>query len=285
MNYTCQRLWRSSLRRRNFSTSRTETYAPLLEKVKAQADSWGIDSTAAYDPSLPVEGFQRAAVAIHDTLGVEWGTTLGLMALGFRVITFPLYAGSVAVGRRRASAAKELTELRDMAKEAVLLKDQKLVNDIDKEYKQRMKALGLSGNPLQGLGYTLFAQMPWAATMLFSLRGMSTQPNLFPSFTLDSQFLWCESLALADPYGILPLLSTMAVALSAGKPKQQIKPDQPSLSARDQKYVVYAIRGASFTFLPFAMQLPAGVLIFFLVNNIFNRVTTPLIARFMCKTV
>jgi membrane protein insertase Oxa1/YidC/SpoIIIJ len=275
----------ASVTRRSFSTRTVGTQAPLIEQVTAQANAWGIDPTSAYDPSLPVEGFQRLAVNIHDSLGVEWGTALGLMALGFRWVTFPLYAGSVAVGRRRAAAAKELTELRDMAKEAVLLKDQKLVNDIDREYKHRMKSMGLTGNPLQGLGYTFFAQMPWATIMLFSLRGMSTQPNLFPSFALDSQFLWCESLALADPYGILPLLSTMAVALSAGKSQTAVKPGEPSISARDQKYVMYAIRGASFTFLPFAMQLPAGVLIFFLVNNLFNRITTPMITKYLCKKV
>ena len=148
-----------------------------------------------------------------------------------------------------------------------------------------MKSLGLTGNPLQGFGYALFAQMPWAATMLFSLRGMSTQPSLFPSFALDSQFLWCESLALADPYGVFPLLSTVAVAFSGGRPQTVQKSGQPSLSARDQQYITYAIRGASFTFLPFAMQLPAGVLIFFLVNNLFNRITTPLIVRYLSQDV
>jgi membrane protein insertase Oxa1/YidC/SpoIIIJ len=271
--------YRSSIRlQRRLCSSKSD----IAENINSQASMFGVDPSAVYDPSFPVEMFQRTAIRIHDSLGISWASTLALIALGFRVITSPLYAGSAAVGKRRANAAKELTELRDMAKEAVLLKDQQLVDQIDKEYKQRMNSLGLTGNPLQGFGYLISCQVPWATIFFVSLRGMATQPSLFESFVYDSKFLWCESLALADPYGVLPLISTAAVALST---KSNTKPPSngettPSLSMRDQAYIKYAIRGACFTFLPFAMQLPAGLLIFFLINNVFNRVAGSIISRY-----
>jgi membrane protein insertase Oxa1/YidC/SpoIIIJ len=250
-------------------------------QIAQQASSWGSDPHIAYDPWLPVDLFQRLAVGIHDQAGLEWGTSLVSMAALYRGVTLPMYAGSVLVGRRRAAAAKELTELRDIAKEAVLLKDQKLVHDIDREYKQRMKAHGLSANPLQGLGYVLLCQLPWTSTMFFAIRGMAMNPELFPSFAFQSSFLWLDSLALADPYGILPFASAAAIALSSSMRRSPATGDvaKASISDRDRTYLNYAMRAACFTFLPFAMQLPSGILIFIIFNTVFNRVAVPLIHR------
>jgi membrane protein insertase Oxa1/YidC/SpoIIIJ len=163
-----------------------------------------------------------------------------------------------------------------MAKEAVLLRDQALVESINREYMQRMKTKGLTANPLQGLGYLILCQAPWSATMFLALRGMSLHPSSFTSFGLESPILWCESLALPDPTGLIPLMSTAGMVLSS----RRMTPsgaNPASISDRDRKYVEYAIRGACFTFLPIAMHLPAGVFIFFIFNTIFNRLVTPFI--------
>ena len=272
--------------RRFFSTNPGASADLLLDQINKQAQYFMTDRSVAYDPSLPVDTFQRAVTSIHDNFGCEWPVALLSLAAIFRTVTFPLYASSMLKGKRRAEAAKDLTDLRDMAKEAVLLRDQDLVRDIDREYKHRMQGYGLSGNPLQGFGYLFAAQIPWVTTMLFALRGMSTQPDLFPSFALDSKFLWCESLALPDPYGILPLVSSTAIVLSSKRYNNRSPQDASSgrsLSVRDEVYVKYAIHGACFTFLPFAMQLPAGILIFFIFNTVFNRLATPLIHRYMWK--
>lgn len=258
----------------------------LLEQVKTQASFFGVDPTVAYDPALPVELFQNAALTVRETFDVGWPVALLTLAASFRIATFPLYVGSILKGKRRAEAAKELTELRDMAKEAVLLRDQTLVQNIDREYKLRMKAYGLSGNPFQGFGYILTAQLPWVTTMLFAVRGMATQTDLFKSFATQSEFLWCPSLALPDPYGLLPLISTAAIVLSSPKSPTGSNGQgnaRGSISARDQLYVQYAIRGACFTFLPFTMQLPVGILLFFIFNTAVNRLSVPLIMRFMWK--
>ena len=146
-----------------------------------------------------------------------------------------------------------------------------------------MKTYGLSSNALQGFGYLITAQLPWITTMLFAVRGMATQTELFGNFIVDSEFLWCPSLALPDPFGVLPLLSTTAVVLSSVR----TQPDPAvaagrgrTLSARDQKYLRYAMNGACFTFLPLAMHLPAGIMIFFIFNTVVNRVSVPLIVMF-----
>lgn len=151
---------------RRFSTH-ASYQTTILDNVRRQAEFFGVEPSAVYDPALPVEAFQTAAQYVHDNLTHDWGLSFLSLAAVFRVLTFPLYASSLLKGKRRAEAARDLTDLRDMAKEAVLLRDQTLVQNIDKEYKQRMGAYGLSGNPLQGFGYLFCAQLPWVTTMLF----------------------------------------------------------------------------------------------------------------------
>jgi len=185
---------------------------------------------------------------------------------------------SVIVGKKRADAAKDLADIRGLAKDAVLLRDQKLLQDVDKEYKFRLHAKGLTNNPFQGLGYAAFIQLPWTITMFLGLRGMSSYPDSFPGFCFNSDFLWCPSLALPDPYGVIPLLSSLIILRSV---KRSV--NSGSRSERDTLYFKYAMTGATLTFLPFAMQLPSGMIMFFLVNTIFNRLTTPLINSYFFR--
>jgi membrane protein insertase Oxa1/YidC/SpoIIIJ len=262
--------------RRLFSTQ------SLIDQARKQAEIFGLDPAHAYDPSLPVEAFQSAIGAVHSSsFDLSWASSCVAVAGIFRAATLPLYSQSIVKGRRRAEAAKELVDLRDMAKEAVLLRDQKLVQDIDREYKTRLAGYGLTGSPVEGFGYLFLCQLPFVTTMLFSIRGMSTQPELFKSFITESGIGWIPSLALPDPYGILPLISTSIVALASSR--QGSGDVSKSISARDQQYIQYAIRGACFTFLPFAMQLPAGMILFFIFNSIFNRLATPLIHQYRYK--
>ncbi len=183
---------------------------------------------------------------------------------------------SVIIGRKRAEAAQELNYIRGLARDAVLLRDQKLLQDVDREYKSRLQAKGLTNNPFQGLGYAAFVQFPWTLTMFLSLRGMASHPGLFEGFCCQSTLLWCPSLALPDPYGILPLMSSVLILRSVKN-----SGNQPAKT--DMRYFRYAVTGATLTFLPFALQLPSGMILFFLFNTVFNRIATPLIHRYMRK--
>ena len=262
---------------RRFSSS--ASFESILLRAKEQAAFLGVNPLEAYNPSIFTEGFQNLATYAHDNLGLTWPSSLLCIAASFRVITLPLYVGSVLKGKRRAEAASGLGEIRELAKEAVLLRDENLVNIVDKEYKQRIKAYGIAQNPLEGFGYLFLAQIPWFFTAVFSLRGMSTQTDLFASYIGDSRLFWCESLALPDPYGILPVLSTSIIVLSSCMPKDK----SAGLPPVDPRYLKYAIRGACFSFLPFAMHLPSGLIIFFIFNTVFNRIVTHFIHTVLWK--
>lgn len=265
--------------RRNFSS--TSSSPLILRKITEQAQLFGVNPDEAYNPTFIVESFQSLITFTHGELGFSWPSSLLLLATSFRAITLPLYVSSTLKGMRRAEAAQQLGEVRALAKEAVLLRDQTLVNVVDREYKQRMQAYGLSSNLFQGFGYLLLVQMPWVTTTLFALRGMSTQPELFSNFITDSRLLWCESMALSDPYGILPVLSSSVILLSSSYARVSVD-KQPRFSV-EPLYLKYAFRGACFTFVPFAMHLPAGIVTFFIFNTVFNRLASYLIRRFIWK--
>lgn len=244
-------------------------------KVLKQAKLTGDISTGAYDPCLPVDSFQAVANSIHENTNFGWPASLITMAAIFRVVSFPLYRGSLINGWKRASAANELREVREMAREAVLLRDKDLVMQIDREYRSRLQKLGISSNPLAGFGYLLTLQIPWTFTMVVALRGMTTRLDHFASFIFDSQLLWCDSLALPDPYGVFPLVSVFCVTMI--KPSSKIHADATldntdSIDSGRKTYINYAVRAGSFMFLPLAMHLPISMICFFLFNTIFSRV-------------
>ena len=248
-----------------------------------QATLFGVDLTQAYDPSIPVEGFQTALLTLHDAAGLDWSTSLLVTAGVFRAATFPIFSGSLKKGWQRAAAATELKDLRTLAREAVLLRDKNLVMDVDREYRARLSALGLTNNPFTGMGYMLLVQAPFTLTMIMAMRGMSSRIDYFPSFILDSKLGWCDSLALPDPFGIFPLLYATSLVLgtyrATGAGVLNSGSESATAAIDNSVYVNYAVRAACFVFLPLAMELPASMVIFFLFNSIFTRISTSLLPR------
>ena len=166
-----------------------------------------------------------------------------------------------------------MAELRAMARDAVLLRDPKLLATVDKEYKARLAAKGLSNNPFQGLGYAALVQFPWTITVFLSVRDMSIQIDRFRDFSTDSSTLWCPSLALPDPYGILPLLSSLMVLRNLRASTTRSTNSVPN-SAVNPVSLKYVLSAATLTFIPLLMQLPSGIVIFFIFNTVFNRIVT-----------
>lgn len=162
-----------------------------------------------------------------------------------------------------------------MARDAVFLRDPKLLETIDKEYKTRLSAKGLNNNPFQGLGYATLVQFPWTITTFLSIRDMSTHADLFRDFSVNSNFLWCPSLALPDPYGILPLLSSFMVLRNLNASTSR----STTNASIDPVRIKYVLAGATLTFLPLLIQLPSGIVLFFMVNTAFNRIATYWILR------
>jgi len=182
----------------------------------------------------------------------SWVFSIVALTLIVRLFMFPLtYKSTVAMGKM-AELAPKMQELKEKYK-----------NDPVKFQEEMMKLYQEVGfNPMSGC-LPILLQIP----VFFALYKVLT-------ITADLQlakFLWIQSLAQKDPYYILPVL--MGITMIA----QQFISPSPEKS---QNYIMI-ISSVFFTFL-FA-SFPAGLVIYWTLNNIFNLGQTYIIKKLTFK--
>ncbi len=182
----------------------------------------------------------------------SWVFSIFALTLIVRLLMFPLtYKSTVAMGKM-AELAPKMQELKEKYK-----------NDPAKFQEEMMKLYSEVGfNPMSGC-LPLLLQIP----VFFALYKVLT-------ITTDLQlasFLWISSLAQKDPYYILPIL--MGATMIA----QQFISPSPEKS---QNYIMI-ITSVVFTFL-FA-SFPAGLVLYWTLNNIFNLGQTYIIKKLTFK--
>ncbi len=182
----------------------------------------------------------------------SWVFSIFALTLIVRLLMFPLtYKSTVAMGKM-AELAPKMQELKEKYK-----------NDPAKFQEEMMKLYSEVGfNPMSGC-LPILLQIP----VFFALYKVLT-------ITTDLQlasFLWAPSLAEKDPYYILPIL--MGATMIA----QQFISPSPEKS---QNYIMI-ITSVVFTFL-FA-SFPAGLVLYWTLNNIFNLGQTYIIKKLTFK--
>ncbi|MFN4319947.1 MAG: YidC/Oxa1 family insertase periplasmic-domain containing protein [Aquificaceae bacterium] len=182
----------------------------------------------------------------------SWVFSIFALTLIVRILMFPLtYKSTVAMGKM-AELAPKMQELKEKYK-----------NDPAKFQEEMMKLYQEVGfNPMSGC-LPILLQIP----IFFALYKVLT-------ITVDLQlakFLWIQSLAQKDPYYILPVL--MGATMIA----QQFISPNPEKSQN----LIMIITSVFFTFL-FA-SFPAGLVLYWTLNNIFNLGQTYIIKKLTFK--
>lgn len=188
---------------------------------------------------------------IYEHLG-SWVVSIVILTLIVRLFMFPLtYKSTVAMGKM-AELAPKMQEIREKYK-----------NDPAKFQEEMMRLYQEVGfNPMSGC-LPLLLQIP----IFFALYKVLT-------ITADLQlakFLWVQSLAEKDPYYVLPIL--MGATMIA----QQFVSPSPEKS---QNYIMF-ITSVVFTFL-FA-SFPAGLVLYWTLNNVVNLLQTYVIKKLTFK--
>ncbi len=188
---------------------------------------------------------------IHEHLH-SWVFSIFALTLIVRLLMFPLTYKSTVAMSKMAELAPKMQELKEKYK-----------NDPAKFQEEVMKLYSEVGfNPMSGC-LPILLQIP----IFFALYKVLT-------LTADLQlasFLWVPSLATKDPYYILPIL------MGATMVAQQFVSPSPEKS---QNYVMI-ITSVVFTFL-FA-NFPAGLVLYWTLNNIFNLAQTYVIKKLTFK--
>ncbi len=182
----------------------------------------------------------------------SWVFSIVALTLIIRLLMFPLTYKSTVAMSKMAELAPKMQELREKYK-----------NDPAKFQEEMMKLYSEVGfNPLSGC-LPILLQIP----IFFALYKVLT-------ITADLQlasFLWIPSLAQKDPYYILPIL--MGATMIA----QQFIIPSPEKS---QNYIMIIV---SVVFTLLFASFPAGLVLYWTLNNIFNIGQTYIIKKLTFK--
>ncbi|CAE8627147.1 unnamed protein product [Polarella glacialis] len=264
----------------------------LLDKCIEAALGRGVDVAGEYHPWLPVDLFQTMLVDIHEYAGCSWFTAITLTCIGIRVMSLPITIAAIRGAREKALIQPEFMELTKKQSAMRLDQDQEKNNEIQQKIQAFTQKHGRFFM-MKGTWNLFLFQMPLYITAFAAMRGIASHPDVFRGFAMEAP-LWLDSLALADPYCILPFM-TSAIMLTntelfgsidtetaAASPVGETQDQAPGTGGAVgqntmQKYQKHFMRGSAVMFIPFTMSFPAGVFIFMSTNMIAASVQTRLL--------
>jgi len=253
----------------------------LLDRCLEGAVSRGIDVTAPYKPWLPVDLMQTMLVNVHDTLGCSWTMAIVLACLGIRIVTLPVSVAAIRGAREKALIQPQFVELTQRQQALAVDGDQQKKADNVKKLQDFTQKHG-KFFMLKGTWNLILFQMPLYITAFAAMRGLASHPDLFRGFAMEAP-LWLDSLALQDPYAILPVF-TAAIMLTNielfGSIDTEAAATMPSSPIENavggtgtfQKYQKHIMRGSAVAFVPLMWSFPAGVFIFMSTNMISSQI-------------
>lgn len=189
--------------------------------------------------------FLTALRWIHSWSG-NWGVAIILLTAGIRVLLFPLTHKSTVAMKRMQTLQPKLKAIQDRYQDRAK-KDPKVRERMNQEVMGLYKQEGV--NPLGGCLPTL-VQLPilWALYTLFAYAIELRHAPLA---------LWIHDLSLKDPTYITPILMTATMVL-----QQRLAPQVGDPAQRRMFMLMPFMFGFMF------MNFPAGLVLYWLVNNV-----------------
>ncbi len=192
-------------------------------------------------------GFLAALRWIYGWVG-NWGVAIIVLTAGIRILLFPLNHKSAVAMKRMQALQPKMKAIQDRYKDRAK-KDPNVRTRMNQEVMQMYKEEGV--NPMGGC-LPMLVQLPilWALYSLFAYAiELRQAPFVF----------WIHDLAAKDPTYITPILMTASMVLQQRMAPQVGDPAQRRM----------------FMFMPFIfgfmfMSFPAGLVLYWLVNNLFT---------------
>jgi len=192
-------------------------------------------------------GFLAALRWIYGWVG-NWGVAIIVLTAGIRLVLFPLNHKSAVAMKRMQALQPKMKAIQDRYKERAK-KDPGVRARMNQEVMALYKQEGV--NPMGGC-LPMLVQMPvlWALYYLFAQAiELRQAPFVF----------WIKDLAAKDPTYITPILMTASMVL-----QQRMAPQMGDPTQRRMFMLMPFIFGFMF------MSFPSGLVLYWLVNNIFT---------------
>jgi YidC/Oxa1 family membrane protein insertase len=216
-------------------------YAGPQEQQRLKAAASGLDLVVDYGWLTVIAWPLFWLLQKYHELSGNWGVAIILLTLSIKIIFFPLSAASYKSMARMKLVTPRLTKLREMYGD-----DRQKMNQAMMELYKTEKI-----NPLGGC-FPIVVQIPvFIALYWVLLAAIELRHAPF--------ILWIHDLSALDPYYVLPILMTVTMVLQT---RMNPVPPDP-VQAKVMQFM-------PFVFSIFFFFFPAGLVLYWLVNNILS---------------
>jgi YidC/Oxa1 family membrane protein insertase len=216
-------------------------YAGPQEQQRLQAAAPGLDLVVDYGFLAIIAWPLFWLLGKYHALSGNWGVAIILLTVTIKLVFFPLSAASYRSMAKMKLVTPRLTKIREM-----YAHDRQKMNQAMMELYKTEKI-----NPLGGC-FPILVQIPvFIALYWVLLAAIELRHAPF--------MLWIDDLSALDPYFVLPIL--MAVTMVLQTRMNPVPPDP--VQAQVMKYMPYV-------FSIFFFFFPAGLVLYWLVNNILS---------------
>jgi YidC/Oxa1 family membrane protein insertase len=216
-------------------------YAGPQEQQRLQAAAPGLDLVVDYGFLAIIAWPLFWLLGKYHALSGNWGVAIILLTVTIKLVFFPLSAASYKSMAKMKLVTPRLTKIREMYSN-----DRQKMNQAMMELYKTEKI-----NPLGGC-FPILVQIPvFIALYWVLLAAIELRHAPF--------MLWIDDLSALDPYFVLPILMTVTMVLQT---RMNPVPPDP-VQAQVMKYMPYV-------FSIFFFFFPAGLVLYWLVNNILS---------------
>lgn len=212
---------------------------------------------------LPTRTLQWILESIHHGSGLEWWQSIMLTTVGIRAATFPIMLMQIKNTYRLSQARPEIEHLVAHMKEEQARGNPNATADYQQQVMRVWKKY--NANPLKSMA-TIFVQAPLFIGFFSALRGLAAAK--VPSM-VEGGTLWFQDLTVADPTYALPIISAASFLLMVELNAADGMEGQTDKMRSRFKNIM---RGVAVLIVPFTVDLPAGVFMYWTASNMVSLV-------------
>lgn len=204
----------------------------------------------------PVGLLQWGLEFMHVSLDLPWYLTIAFSTVIIRILLTPL----VVISQRNAAVMRnvmpEMQDVQNRITEARQMGNAVEYAQANQELMQLMKTKGF--NPLKNM-LIPFAQMPIFLSYFIGIRRMVNTPV---ESMQTGGILWFTDLTMADPYYLLPLITSATLALTI-----HLGTDAVRVPGQETPMLMLFLKCIPIVIFPFIMNFPAAMVVYWASSN------------------
>ncbi|EDW79887.1 uncharacterized protein Dwil_GK18022 [Drosophila willistoni] len=204
----------------------------------------------------PVGIVQNCMEVLHCSWDIPWWGAIAIGTLVVRTLIFPLV---IVAQRNSAKMSNNMPQMQLLQLKMTEARQSGNAIESARYAQEMMLFMREKGvNPLKNMVVPL-AQAPLFISFFMGLRQMANAPV---ESMRDGGLWWFQDLTLADPFYLLPLITSATLYLTI-----EIGTDSARLSAANMNTMKYVLRALPLVIFPFTMNFPSAILTYWACSN------------------